>query len=98
MHASQSIRFLDHRHRLAGQGTFIDKCTSLKDNSFERYFDGIFQENHIPRNNINRRYLLDHSVSQGTDRNLVVGHCKYFVVELHHLVKVDNDSYYEDHQ
>ena len=98
MHASQPVCFFDHRHRLPGQSTFIDKCTSLEDNPLERYLDGIFQENHISRNNIDRRYLFDNSISQSTDGNLVIGHCKYFVVELYHLVEIDDDSYDEYYQ
>ncbi len=30
--------------------------------------------------------------------HFVVGHCKYFVAELHHLIEVDDDPHQEDHE
>jgi hypothetical protein len=49
-----NVSFFDDGDRLSSQSTFINECGSLKYNSFERKFDGIFEKNYVARNYINR--------------------------------------------
>ena len=98
MHSAESVSFLDNGDRLPSQGTLVDKGTSLENDAFEGQFDGVFEEDDIPRDDVNGGDGLDVAVSEDVDGYLVEGHRKDLVVELHHLVQIDDHANQEDSQ
>lgn len=81
-----NVSFFDDRYRLTCKCTFIDECWALENDGFEGEFDGVFEENYVSWDDIDRGDLHDRITSEDIDRNVVVSHVEDFLIELSDLV------------
>jgi hypothetical protein len=88
------ISFFDDWDWFSSQSAFINECGSLKDDSFEREFDGIFEKNNVARNYINGWNLNYGFIPEDIEWDIVVSHVKYLFIELLDLVQVNAYRYW----
>lgn len=50
----EDIRFFDDWYRFACEGTLVDEGGAFEYDGFEGEFDGVFEENDVPGDDINR--------------------------------------------
>lgn len=75
------ISFFDNWNWLSSECAFIDESTSFYDNTFEGYFDGIFEEDNVSGYNLDWGDLFDWATSEDINVDFVVGHLVDFDVE-----------------